>query len=96
MANIVVTLAGRGKSLTIIFVVIPSVPSEPINSPLRSKPADSGVFPPSHIVSPFAVTISIPRTWLVVTPNAKQCGPPAFSAMFPPIVQAFCELGSGA
>src|SRR5690606_39890436 len=46
--------------------------------------------------SPSGRTTTSPVTWLLVTPYFRQCGPPAFSATFPPIVQAACELGSGA
>ena len=35
-------------------------------------------------------------TWLSVTPYLRQCGPPAFSATLPPIVQAAWLDGSGA
>src|SRR6266498_3816735 len=36
------------------------------------------------------------RTLWTVRPYLRQCTPPAFSATLPPIVQAICELGSGA
>ena len=38
----------------------------------------------------------MPSTWLVVTPYARQCGPPEFSATLPPMVHAFWLEGSGA
>ena len=46
--------------------------------------------------SPFISTISQPSTLLVVMPYFRQCTPPEFSAMLPPMVQAICEDGSGA
>jgi len=33
---------------------------------------------------------------LVVKPYFKQCAPPEFSAMLPPIEQTLCDDGSGA
>jgi len=34
--------------------------------------------------------------WLTVKPYLRQCAPPEFSAVLPPIVQTCCEDGSGA
>ena len=96
MASRVTTVSGTGTSRTTTFVAMPSVPSEPMKRPRRSYPTGSGPWLPSHSTSPLAVTTSMPMTWFVVTPSARQCGPPAFSATFPPIVQAFWLLGSGA
>ena len=42
------------------------------------------------------VTSRTPRTLLVVTPYFRQCAPPEFIPILPPIVQASCEDGSGA
>ena len=49
-------------------------------------------------LEPLAVrsTISSPRTWFVVVPYLRVCGPPAFSATLPPMVQACWLEGSGA
>jgi hypothetical protein len=35
------------------------------------------------MISAFGITASIARTWLVVMPYFKQCGPPEFSETFP-------------
>ena len=95
-ANMVNTASGLRIKRTATFVTIPRVPSEPMNAPRRSNPNVSLDVPPSQTFSPSASTTSIPKTWFVVTPNAKQCGPPAFSATLPPMVQARCDDGSGA
>ncbi len=42
------------------------------------------------------VTSSTPSTLLVVRPYFRQCTPPEFSAMLPPMVQAIWLEGSGA
>ena len=41
-------------------------------------------------------TTSSASTWVDVTPDARQCGPPALVATLPPIVHACCDDGSGA
>ena len=41
------------------------------------------------------VIISMPRTWLVVTPCSSLWGPPELMATFPPVVQADWFDGSG-
>src|SRR5690606_3914416 len=84
-----------GTSRTSISVAIPNVPSLPTNRPTRSYPTVSPA-PPSSTTRPSGSTTVSPVTWFNVTPYFRQCGPPAFSATFPPIVQAACELGSGA
>ena len=45
---------------------------------------------------PSASTTSSASTWVAVTPDARQCGPPALVATLPPIVHACCDDGSGA
>ena len=45
---------------------------------------------------PSISTMRTPRTLLVVTPYLRQCAPPEFMAMLPPIVQASWLDGSGA
>ena len=45
---------------------------------------------------PSISTISSPSRLLVVSPYFRQCTPPEFSAILPPIEQAICEEGSGA
>jgi hypothetical protein len=37
-----------------------------------------------------------PSRLLVVTPYFRQCAPPEFMPILPPMVQASCEDGSGA
>ena len=56
----------------------------------------SAVGPPRRATSPSGSTTSIPSTWSDVTPYFRQCGPPEFSATFPPIVHAVWLEGSGA
>ena len=77
-------------------VTMPRVPSLPTMTPVRSRPGESTFLPPSQTTSPSGSTTSSPNTWLVVTPYLKQCGPPAFSAMLPPMEEAFWLEGSGA
>jgi len=50
----------------------------------------------SQTKEPSVSTTSIPRTCSAVAPYFRQCGPPAFSAMLPPIVEALPLDGSGA
>jgi hypothetical protein len=94
--SIVAIAGGFGMSRTATRVAMPMVPSEPTKQPRRSKPGVSGSRPPSRAVSPSGSTTSTASTWALVTPAARQCGPPALVATFPPIVQACCEDGSGA
>src|SRR5262245_60842608 len=42
------------------------------------------------------MTISRPKTWLVVTPYLRQCGPPALVPTLPPIEDTIWLEGSGA
>ena len=78
---------------SVSFVAIPSVPSEPTNSPSRSGPSSQT---DSSTSSPSGSTISAASTWLTVKPYFRQCAPPEFSATLPPIVQTCCDDGSGA
>ena len=68
----VVTDSGTGSRRTAIFVAMPKVPSEPTNTPRRSYPGTSRAVPPSHTADPSSITTSMPSTWLVVTPYARQ------------------------
>ncbi len=90
------TRAGRGTSRTVIAVAIPNIPSLPTKAPTRSGPHASPPGLPSRTISPVGSATSSSRTWLVVTPYLRQCGPPAFSATLPPMVQAVWLDGSGA
>jgi hypothetical protein len=90
------TSGGFGVSRTAIRDATPIVPSLPTKQPRRSKPGWSGSRPPSIVVDPSASTTSTARTWVAVTPDARQCGPPALVATLPPIVHACCDDGSGA
>ena len=49
-----------------------------------------------HMTVPSGSTSSSASTWLAVTPYLSVWGPPAFSAMLPPIVAAPWLEGSGA
>jgi hypothetical protein len=95
-ASSVRTDSGVRSSRTVILVVIPSVPSEPTNTPRRSGPACSPVSAPRVTTDPSASTTSHESTWLVVKPYLRQCAPPEFSATLPPIVQTCWLDGSGA
>ena len=95
-ASSVRTDSGVRSSRTVIFVVMPRVPSEPRNTPRRSGPSCSPVSLPSVTTEPSASTTSIDSTWLVVKPYLRQCAPPEFSATLPPIVQTCWLDGSGA
>ncbi len=87
------TASGVRSSLTQAEVTMPSVPSLPTSAAVRSYPASS-----TSVVktSPRSSTISNASTWLTVVPYERQCGPPAFVAMLPPIVELRCDAGSGA
>ena len=84
------------SSRTVASVTMPSWPSEPQIRPSRSSPPASSSGPPMSTISPSRVTKRTPRMLLVVTPYLRQCAPPEFIAMLPPMVQASCEEGSGA
>jgi hypothetical protein len=90
------TTAGDGVRRTVNSVAIPNVPSDATKVPTRSSPGSSRRVPPSSTISPSAVTTVSPSTWSVVVPYFIVCGPPEFSATFPPSVHAVCDDGSGA
>src|SRR6266478_3562074 len=77
-ASAVRTPSGAWSSRTVTAVTMPSVPSLPTVTPVRSYPGRSATLPPSRASSPAPVTTSSPSTWFTVTPYFKQCGPPAF------------------
>jgi hypothetical protein len=56
----------------------------------------AGPRPPSWDSPPSGSTTSTASTCADVTPEARQCGPPALVATLPPIVHACCDDGSGA
>ena len=91
-----VTASGSGVSFTTILVTMPSVPSDPVNAPIRSYPGLAPVPSPSQTSSPSGVTISSPITWCTVKPCLRQCAPPEFSATLPPTEQTTWLDGSGA
>ncbi len=76
-----------------ILTAMPSVPSEPTNTPSRSGPSSSRE---SVTSSPSGRTTSAASTWLTVKPCLRQWAPPEFSATLPPIVQTCWLDGSGA
>ena len=75
---------------------MPNIPSLPTKAPTRSGPHGSPPGLPSRTSAPEGSATSSARTWLAVTPYLRQCGPPAFSATFPPMVHAVWLDGSGA
>ena len=78
---------------------MPSVPSDPTNSFVRSIPLeDLSAFectPPVVMTEPSASTTSVPRTYADVVPQRTACGPLALFAAIPPSVQARPLPGSG-
>ncbi|MNO04266.1 hypothetical protein D3C81_2252470 [compost metagenome] len=82
--------------MTVTSVMIPSMPSEPVNRASRSKPGESRASLPRVMRSPSTVRMSTLSRLCTVRPYFRQCTPPAFSATLPPIEQAICEEGSGA
>ncbi|MNE50991.1 hypothetical protein D3C80_1455920 [compost metagenome] len=95
-ASSTLATCGLGSSLTVTSVMIPSMPSEPVNSASRSKPGASRLSAPRVRHSPSTVRISTLSRLCTVRPYFRQCTPPAFSATLPPIEQAICDDGSGA
>ena len=95
-ASSVRTAAGSGVHRTVTVVATPKHPSLPTKHPSRSGPSGSPKGSPSVVTVPSGSTTSHASTWLRVTPYLRQCGPPAFSATLPPMVQAAWLEGSGA
>ena len=87
---------GLRKIRTVTSVTTPNKPSEPVKTPNKSSEPESRCLPPIRMTSPSMVTISTPSTLFVVRPYFKQCTPPEFSAILPPIEQAIWLEGSGA
>ncbi len=87
---------GAATSRNVASVTTASVPSEPTRSWASRRPvAFFRVAAPVRNTRPFAVTASSASTYSAVTPYLKQRGPPAFVAMFPPIVERSSAAGSG-
>jgi len=76
-------------------VIRQSVPSLPVTIPQKSNSGASRASPPIFMTRPSDKTISNAVMYFVVTPYLKQCGPPAFSATFPPRVATRPLDGSG-
>ena len=94
--SIVRTAGGAGRMRTHTRVTRPRVPSLPTTTPRRSYPAASGPSAPRRSIEPSAITTSSASTCALVTPYARQCGPPAFVFTFPPIDDVCWLDGSGA
>ena len=82
----------QGRSERRPAVTTASVPSVPTTSARMSGASSAS----SQATLPSISTTSTPSTWSVVTPCARQCSPPAFVAMLPPIIEMRREDGSGA
>ncbi len=79
--------SANGRSLTSISVAMPKQPSEPTKRLTRSSaPSGTRPAPPNWTTRPSAMTTVSPVTYRWVTPYLRQCGPPEFSATFPPSV----------
>src|SRR6185312_2313076 len=84
-ASIVTTASGLRVNRTVTSVAMPSVPSEPTNTPIRSYPGGSSDLPPpSATTSPSGVTTVSAVTWWDVKPYLRQWAPPEFSTTLPP------------
>src|SRR5262245_51978200 len=95
-ASAVRRASGRGSNRSMHRVITPNIPSLPISRLSRWNPvAFLGVRPPELLVSPVGVTKSSPSTNCFVLPYLTHRGPPAFSAMLPPMNDSFQLDGSG-
>ena len=88
--------AGLGRMRSVASVTMPSWPSAPQTTPSRSRPGPSPIGPPSSTMLPSISTIVTPSRLFVVTPYFRQCAPPEFMPMLPPMAQASWLEGSGA
>ena len=76
--------SGIGTKRRCTSVIIPSVPSEPTNRPVRLYPADVFlVLPPVLIVSPFGSTTVNPKTIVFIVPYLTAIVPEAEVAAIP-------------
>ena len=91
-ASAVQRAEGIGIKLSTARVTTPRMPSDPIVTPSRSTSSSSL----NVTRRPSARTTSSASTWWNVTPYLIHPGPPAFSAMLPPIVEIGVDAGSGA
>ena len=89
IANKAVSIClGAGNSFKTAEVIIPKVPSLPINSCFKSYPLLSFLkLVKLFHISPLAKTTSIPNTKSRAMPYLRTLIPPAFVDKFPPIVQ---------
>ncbi len=94
--SMVRTAGGTGTMRTQTWVTTPRVPSLPTTTPRRSRPAASGPSAPMRSSDPSGMTMSSASTCALVTPYARQCGPPAFVLTLPPIDDVCWLDGSGA
>ena len=77
-------------------VAMPIVPSRPDEAAAEVVARLVGLEAAERATEPSASTTSSASTWVAVTPDARQCGPPALVATLPPMVHACCDDGSGA
>ena len=96
-ARAVATPGGLGTRRSVACVKTASVPSLPTRSDVTSYPVTPfTVRLPVRTTRPPMRYASRPSTQSRVAPYLKTRGPPAFSAMLPPIMQLASEFGSGA
>ena len=94
--NVTGSRGGRGRIRKVADVITPRVPSDPMNSEVRSYPATSLRAPlPVRSTVPSARTTSRPSAESRVTPYLTHRMPPALVARLPPIVQISKLPGSG-
>ena len=78
-------LSGIGDNLNCTSVIIPSVPSEPINKFVRLYPAEVFfVLAPVLIISPFGRTTVRPEITVLIVPYLTAIVPEADVAAIPP------------
>ena len=87
---------GLGVSLTTTSTTTASMPSLPTTTDSRSSPGASSAIEPNVAGLPSARKPRTCSTLCSVRPYFRQCTPPEFSAMLPPMVQAIWLDGSGA
>ena len=91
------TTGGSRVSRTAMRVAMPIVPSEPDEAAAQVEAGLVGL-EAAERARPSRRRARRRRasTCVAVTPDARQCGPPALVATLPPIVHACCDDGSGA
>ena len=86
-ARIVPSDLGRGCTLNVISQIVPTVPSAPMWSLLRSYPTTFfTTLPPLRTRWPFGSATCMPRTRSRADPYRSRLGPLEFVASIPPIV----------